>query len=219
MICPNCGADIPEGSTSCPTCGYEAGATQTYEGGTQYGETAAASAQYAGSDAQYSDANAQYANSNMQYTDPNAPYADPTQAAYGSPYGTAQPKKKTGMIIGIIAGVVVVAAVVVCLVLFVFGNKRDGKYVCDIYSAFGIDVYLDVNGEDVKMVMEYDTDGDGEITEDEQESQEGTIEFDGDTCTITIDGSSEECTYDKKEGTITISDEDYGMELVFTKED
>jgi hypothetical protein len=155
------------------------------------------------------------ADSAQQY-DGDAQYSDPYQAA--PVYTPAPAKKKTGLVVGIIAGVVVVAAVAVCLVLFVFGNKTDGKYVCDTFAAFGMDFYLDVKGEAVSMVMAYDTDGDGTISEEEMESEDGTIEFDGDVCTITIEGESVDCTYDKKEGTIVMSDDDFGVELTFTKE-
>jgi hypothetical protein len=192
--------DVPEGSVACPTCGYHFAGTSPEP-----------NAQPLGDAQQPADAvqpNAQYAN----------PY--PAQPTYATPY-PAQPEKKsnTGLIVGIIAGVVVVAAVVVCLILFVFGSKTDGRYSCDTFAAFGMDFYLDVDGEDVTMVIQYDYDGDGEISDDEKETEEGTIEFDGDVCTITIDDESLDCEYDKKEKTITVSDDDYGMELVFTKED
>jgi hypothetical protein len=152
----------------------------------------------------------------VQQFDGDAQYSDPYQAA--PVYAPAPEKKKTGPVIGIIAGVVVVAAVVVCLVLFVFGNKTDGKYVCDTFAAFGMDFYLNVDGEDVEWVMAYDTDGDGTISDEEKETEEGTIVFDGDICTITMEGESMDCAYDKKEGTITLSDDDFGVELTFTKE-
>lgn len=203
MICPTCGMDVPEGSLVCPTCGYHfVGATPEPTPEAQTEENT-------------------QENENAQLeTTPESP-----APAYGVPTDVIptdvvpEKKSKTGLIIGIVAGVIVLAAIVVCIILFVFGNKTDGKYVCDVYAAFGIDVYLDVDGSDVSMVMEYDMDGDGEITEDEQEIEDGTIEFDGDVCTITIDGDSQEATYDSKEKTITISDDDYGLELVFTKED
>jgi hypothetical protein len=199
--------DVPEGSVACPTCGYHFAGTSPEP-----------NAQPLGDAQQPADA----VQPNAQYTDPNAQYANPypAQPTYTTPY-PAQPEKKsnTGLIVGIIAGVVVVAAVVVCLILFVFGSKTDGRYSCDTFAAFGMDFYLDVDGEDVTMVIQYDYDGDGEISDDEKETEEGTIEFDGDVCTITIDDESLDCEYDKKEKTITVSDDDYGMELVFTKED
>ena len=183
MTCPNCGMEMPEGSVSCPTCGYQV---------------------------------AQQPQGDYYAQQPQAPVNN------AAPMAPAEPaKKKTGLLIGIIVGGIAVVAAVVCLILFVFNGKggTDGKYVCSSLSAFGMDIYLDVDGEDVEMVMSYDVNGDGELSDDEKESNSGTIEFDGDTCTITIEVESMDCAYDKKEGTITMSDEAMmGMELVFEKE-
>lgn len=172
MTCPNCGMEMPEGSVSCPSCGYQA--------------------------------------------EPAAPDFDAAPA-----YSAAPEKKSHGALIGIIIGVIVViAAIVAVLVIFVFGgNKTDGKYVCDTFSAFGMDFYLDVDGDKVDMVMSFDANGDGTISDDERETESGTIKFDGDVCTITMEGESLDCPYDKKEGTITMTGEEMmGMEIVFTKE-
>ncbi|GEM_PF-3273945 len=132
------------------------------------------------------------------------PAYDPAQAyAPAQTYAPAQ-KSKKGLIIGLIAGLVAIVAVVLVLVFFVFGKgKADGTYVCQDYAAFGMDVSLEIDGDE--FVLEMSAYG-------ESETIEGKCKVDGDTITLTYEGEDVECDYDKKEGTIDFE----GM--IFTKE-
>lgn len=138
-------------------------------------------------------------------------YAQPENAYAQPAYEAAQPaapKSKKGLIGGIIAGVVVLAAILVVLFVFVLGGgKLDGKYVCKDFAAFGMDMYIEIDGDKFTMVSAY---------EDEKESEEGTVKVDGDKISLTVDGETLDAKYDKKEKTITISES--GISLTFTKE-
>ncbi|MBQ9610324.1 MAG: zinc ribbon domain-containing protein [Lachnospiraceae bacterium] len=101
---------------------------------------------------------------------------------------------KTGLIIGIIVAAVAVIALVLCLVLGVFSGK-DGTYVCNDYAAFGMDVTLEVDGDNFTLTMN---------AFGETETESGTIKFKGDKVELTAEGETIEGDYSKKDKTITI---------------
>lgn len=123
----------------------------------------------------------------------------------GMPQGGMQPQyqaapapqgggKKTGLIIGIAVAAVAVVALVLCLVLGVFGGGHNGKYVCEDYAAYGMDVSLEVKGSKFTLTMS---------AFGETETTEGTIKFKGDKVELTAEGDTIEGTYDKGEKSIT----------------
>ena len=113
------------------------------------------------------------------------------QPQYQAPQGGG---KKTGLIIGIAVAAVAVVALVLCLVLGVFGGGHNGKYVCDDYAAYGMDVSLEVKGSKFTLTMS---------AFGETETTEGTIKFKGDKVELTAEGDTIEGTYDKGEKSIT----------------
>ena len=131
---------------------------------------------------------------------------NPMQGGAQPQYAPEPPKKsKTGLIIGIVVAAVAVIAIVLCLVLGVFSSKN-GKYVCDDYAAFGMDLSLTVDGD--KFTLEMSAFG-------ESDSTEGTIKFKGDKVEMTAEGDTIEGTYSKKDKSITISEE--GLSMTFKK--
>lgn len=225
MICPNCGVEVPDGSNQCTGCG--AFFNMQYQGtpnNMQYQGTPNYDGQYQGMQN-----NMQYQgmpNYDVQYQGaPN--YAGQYQgmpsydAQYqGAPnnmqYQSAPAKKKTGLLIGIISGVAAVALIIVLCVVFLGKGKLDGRYACSDMALFGIDLYIEIDGDKFKLISEYDADGDGVISgDDERDVDEGTVKLNGDIVTLTIEDSSMDCAYDAKEGTITMDD---GIKLVFKKE-
>ncbi len=144
MNCPNCGANLPDGTLSCPNCA--------------------------------------------------API--PSQAGFSNPMpvNTMPKKSNKGLIIGIACGaVVVIAAVILCIVLF--SGSQDGTYVNNDFEDYGIDCTLTVDGNKCELKMS----GYGEST-----SEKGTIKFNGKKVTITFDGEKSEGTYNKSKKTIEI---------------
>lgn len=131
-----------------------------------------------------------------------------------APAAAVEPKKKN-IVLPIVVALVAIAAIAAVLIIFVFGGgNKDGKYVCEMYAAFGIDVYLEVDGDEFDLVMTYDANGDGTIGDDEKEEQEGTIKFDGDKVIMTAEGEDVEGSYDKDKKSITISQDGMSMEFV-----
>lgn len=134
--------------------------------------------------------------------------AQPYDQMYSQPYAQsyeAAPAKKSkkALIIGLIAGVVAIAAVVLVLVMFVFGKGADGTYVCNEYALFGIEMELEIDGDEFVLSATYDG---------ETETVEGTCKVDGDEIILTSDGEDVTCEYDEKEGTINMEG------VTFTKE-
>ena len=124
------------------------------------------------------------------------------QPQYQAPQGGG---KKTGLIIGIAVAAVVVIALIVCFALGLFSSKN-GKYVCDDYASFGMDVTLEVKGSDFTLTMS---------AFGETESQKGTIKFKGSKVELTAEGETIEGKYSKKDKTITIEED--GMSMTFKK--
>lgn len=126
-----------------------------------------------------------------------APGGMPQGGAPMEPQYQAAPQgggKKTGLIIGIVVAAVAVIAIVLCLVLGVFGGGHNGKYVCEDYATYGMDVSIEVKGSKFTMTMS---------AFGETETESGTIKFKGDKVELTVDGDTVEGTYDKKEKSIT----------------
>lgn len=130
-------------------------------------------------------------------------------------YQPAPAKKKAGLIIGIISGIAAVAVIIVLCVVFLGKSKLDGRYVCKDMAWLGLDLYIEIDGDEFKLISEHDSDGDGVISDDERDVDEGTLEVNGDIVTLTIEDTSIDCAYDAKEGTITMDD---GIKMVFKKQ-
>lgn len=118
-------------------------------------------------------------------------------------------KKKTGLIIGICAGVVVIAAVVVLLLVFVF-NSKDGTYTAS-QNFYGQKVTLTIKVNGSKGTFTYKIG-------DEGETQKFKAKWKGDTLQMEVDGDVSEVKYDKKNKTLTIDGDDFlGEDIVLKK--
>lgn len=106
---------------------------------------------------------------------------------------TAPAKSKKGLIIGLAAGAVAIIALIVVLIVFVFAGGPDGTYECSDLKALGITCTLKVDGDEFTLKMS---------AYGETETQKGKIKFDGKKVTMTVDGESEEGTYNKSDETI-----------------
>lgn len=196
MICPNCGVEVPDGSYQCTGCGTFFHVQN--QGIPNY-------------DAQYQGIpNYDAQNQGMpNYDAQNQGMPNNVQ------YQPAPAKKKTGLIIGIISGVAAIAVIIVLCVVFLGKGKLDGRYMCKDMAWLGLDVYIEIDGDEFKLISEYDKNGDGVISDDERDVDEGTVKVNGDIVTLTIEDSSIDCAYDAKEGTITMDD---GIKMVFKKQ-
>ena len=234
MNCNVCGAEIPAGATNCPVCGAQVSGGQPDYGAQNYVDQAANQAVNQGQSA-YS-----MAGGNPQTTNPFGAMQNPQQNAdpfaaqqggydpYGgggmnqgnSPFPVAQPPKKsnTGLIIGIVAGVVVIAAVVICLVLGVFGGKggTDGTYKFKKMLYGGMEI-------DNSMLSEYGLDlgefsieikGDKATVVFYGESAEADVKIDGENITFTS-SNGQVLSGTIKSGEITISES--GGQIVLAK--
>lgn len=221
MNCNVCGGEIPAGATSCPICGAP---VPTVDAAPAGGFGAPADPQPADPFAGSQPAQA------PQYGgyDPMAPQT-PQPGAY-DPFGAAPvadgavpavkpPKSHTGLIIGIIVGVAVVAALVIMWVLGVFGGSggADGTYTLDSANAFGIQIEKDqlstygLDGDKFKLKI---NGGKAEISMAGREAN-CDVEISGDKVTFKNGSETLEGKYDKGAGKITISYS--GIELVFKK--
>ncbi|MDE7431186.1 MAG: hypothetical protein K2N34_04625 [Lachnospiraceae bacterium] len=84
---------------------------------------------------------------------PNCATPVPYPNAFSNPIPTdgMQKKPKKGLIIGISFGaVIMIAALITCILFFIIGQK-DGTYVCEDLSAYGVDVTLKVNGNKCEL--------------------------------------------------------------------
>jgi len=108
-------------------------------------------------------------------------------------------KSKLGLILGITAGVVAVAALLV-LWLGGFLHSKSGKYVWDDYQVFGMMVELSIDGSE----------GEIKITADgKEQTQKCSVEFYEDKVELTMNGKYLICNYDRKRQTITVPDDTY----------
>ena len=212
MTCNVCGGMIPDGASVCPVCGTPVApaagqfqdAVNTAQGAVNgYNGNAPAGNPYSAMDA-------------SQGYDPSQPMGmnDPFAVSpMNNPLQTPEKKSHTGLIIGIIAGVAVIAALVVCLILGVFSGKN-GKYylesmsyagttlTADSLKAFGVDistVYLEIN--DDKFTLALEGISEANVT--------GDCSFDGSTIKLTYQGQTLEGTLSGK--TITIEIQGSGM--------
>lgn len=233
MNCNVCGAEIPAGATNCPVCGAQVSGGQPDFGAQNYGSQAVNQGQNA-----YSMAGGNTQTTNpfgaMQAPQQNAdPFAaqqgggyDPYNGGYdmggNSPFpapAPAAPKKSnTGLIIGIVAGVIVVAAVVICLVLGVFGGKggTDGTYKFKKMIYGGMEI-------DNSMLSQYGLDlgefsieikGDKATVVFYGESAEADVKVDGENITFTS-SNGQVLNGTIKGGEITISES--GGQIVLSK--
>ncbi len=160
---------------------------------------------------------------------------DPAGPSY-EPYGGAatelkMPEKKsnTGLIIGIVAAVVVVGALVAMYFLGVFdglfGGGKDGKYYLDSMSAYGMSLdadslssfgfdsttmYIEISGDTATIHVEGLTDS--------TDTGSANVSFSGSTVTFSDPSGSGESftgTYDSSAKTITI--EQSGASMTFKK--
>jgi hypothetical protein len=240
MNCNVCGAEIPAGATNCPVCGAQVSGGQPGFGGQpDFG------AQNYGSQAVNQGQNAySMAGGNTQTTNPfgamQAPQqnADPFAAQQGGGYdpynggynmggnspfpapAPAAPKKSnTGLLIGIIAGVVVVAtAVILCFVFGVFGGKggNDGTYKFEkmIYGGMEIDnSMLSSYGLDLGE-FSIEIKGDKATVVFYGESAEADVKIDGENITFTS-SNGKVLSGTIKGGEITISES--GGQIVLSK--
>jgi hypothetical protein len=128
MICPNCGYENENGARFCKRCGVPQGMPQSPPPQPAYTQPA------------------QSTFAQPSYGPPDNAYAQPPYTpAPGAGTGTA-PKKKSraGLIIGICAGVLVIAGVVLALLfLFPFGPSAQGHWVAE---SEGMVLILDRDG-------------------------------------------------------------------------
>ncbi len=141
------------------------------------------------------------------------PYADlqPSKDAEGSGNRTDDVKKGTGkgLIIGIISGVLVIAALAVCFFLGLFHSKN-GNYHWDDYARYGTTVQLKVDGDSGELTVNYSG---------KTETQKVELLFDGSEVTFSANGKYIQGTYDRKAQTISVEDESLmGFSIVLKKE-
>ena len=223
MNCNVCGAEIPAGAAMCPVCGAPAPAADPAQGGFQMnGGNAAPSNPFGADPANQAAMGAQnyggFAPTPNPY-DPNQGAYDPFAQPAPVPAPAAPKKSKTGLIIGIVAGVVVIGALVACWLLGVFGggSGADGTYKFDSANAYGMtmdaetmktfgvdvsDFYIKINGDKATInLMGYGGDCEVKINGSDITFIEGSREIKG--------------TYDSSANTITI--EQSGTTMIFKK--
>ena len=220
MKCNVCGGEIPAGAAMCPICGAPApmgdAAPQTPQapmGGYPMQDGNAAPVNPFGADP------AQQPAQNFGGYDPNQPMTDPYAQNMGVPAPVAPKKSNTGLIIGIIVGVAVIAALVIMWVLGVFGGGggKDGTYKLYSAKAYGINVdhdSLETFGLDSSKYS-IKVSGSKATLDMAGNSASCDINFSGDTVTLSGDGQSLSGTYNSSDGTITLSVS--GIEMTFKK--
>ncbi len=214
MNCNVCGAEIPAGAATCPVCGAPAPAADAAQGG--YPTNGAAQANPFGADPA-----GQAAPSYGGY-DPNQgagaydPYAQAGAPAVAAP--VAPKKSHTGLIIGIIAGVAVIGALVVMWVLGVFGGGgQDGTYKLNSAKMYGIEItedQLSTYGLDTSK-FKVKISGSTATLDMAGQTTSCDVKFSGNTVSFSGGGETIDGTYDSSAGTITISYS--GIEMVFKK--
>ena len=108
-------------------------------------------------------------------------------------------KSKLGLILGISAGGLAAAAVLV-LWLGGFLHSKSGKYVWDDYQVFGMMVELSIDGSEGEIKISADG---------KEQTQKCSVEFYEDKVELTMNGKYLICNYDRKRQTITVPDDTY----------
>ena len=178
-ICTSCGASMNDNQVFCPNCGAQvtgggAPAPQPQQQYTQPQQQFAQQPQPQYQQPQmqqnYDQPQAYGQQQGNYYDQPQQPqqYGQPQQfgqpaPAFAGGYAAPAPKKKTGLIIGIIAAVVVVAAVVVFILLRKNGTL-DGNYKKPID-----DFYSGISSGDYKKTLDAMYIGDESYTEEDYE--------------------------------------------------
>ena len=140
------------------------------------------------------------------YQQPDDMYQQPYQIQM-----TPAPKKGVSAAI-IIGAVVAIAAIVVVLVLFVFGGKVDGTYVWDDWAMMGIKMELEIDEDEFTLTSYVSYDG---VNFEVEEVVEGDVKVKGKEVTLTYEGEDDVLEFDKKEETLTM--EESGMTIIFEK--
>ena len=122
------------------------------------------------------------------------------------------PKKGVPAAAIIIGAVVAIAAIVVVLVLFVFGGKVDGTYVWDDWAMMGIKMELEIDEDEFTLTSYVSYDG---VNFEVEEVVEGDVKVKGKEVTLTYEGEDDVLEFDKKEETLTM--EESGMTIIFEK--
>ncbi len=165
-----------------------------------------------------------------QQTSPYAPQGQPQQdtSAYGAPgYNpylvqyTSAPKKTgaippavkkkshKGMIIVIVAAVLLIGAGITFWQLGFFHSK-DGIYVWDDYSVFGLYAEIEIDGDEAKITMNSNpASKTGDTAYTDTRTIDVDVEFDGDSVTFSKDDMYMVCEYDRKNGKIIAKDDNY----------
>ncbi len=132
MNCTNCGYQNPEGSRFCRQCGTPIQAQS--DSAPQSVPPSSPPQQPEPTPQAQPQSQAQYQPQPQAYPPHQQPFAQ--QQPYGMPpYQEAPQKKKTGLIIGLVAGgVVLVAAAVVLAMLFLGGTPVTGQWYCEEFG-------------------------------------------------------------------------------------
>lgn len=212
MICPVCGNNLPDGSTSCPVCGavlQEAPQPQQ------------------GFDSQPQQNFAQSGFDAQPQQNFSQPGFDPDQGAnpnpgYGVPAATgAVPGSNKKVVIGVVIAAVLLL-VVGCVLFFTLGRgkkDRDGHYTSSYMGM--VDLYIDLNGDKAKFGMKVAEEYAEFADDDTNQEFDCKATWSGNTLKLTVEGDTLECNYDPSNKTITIPEDsalEMGVELVFTKE-
>ena len=199
MICPNCGFENEIGTRFCRQCGKpQSEASQPYAPS----QPAYSQPPYAPPQSAYSQP--PYAPPQPAYNQP--PYAPPQPAYNQPPYAPPgvqpeAPKKKgkTGLIIGICAGVLVIAVVLALVFLLPSGPKLEGDWVSE---DDGIVLSLDKDGELTMYSLAGTADADYEY---EKSDAAGSFKADGVDYEFTLDKDRLKLTNTDTDETIKLS--------------
>ncbi len=223
MNCNVCGAEIPAGAATCPVCGAPAPAAGPaptpgpVPGYPTDGANAAATNPFAqGAPAQPAMGPQNYGGYDPNPAGPTGydPYAQTSTALAPAPK-----KSNKGLIIGIIAGVAVIAALVVCWALGVFGggSGANGTYKFESAQAMGMNLDADSMKSFGMDVSDFKIEISGSKATINLMGQGGDCECKIEGSTIKFIENGREITgkYDEGKGTITI--EQSGVTMVFKK--
>ena len=214
MYCNKCGAENNEQARFCTSCGSPLGSGAVEQAGTYYAapQQQAAPQQYA--------APQQQAPAQAPYPYPYAPQAAP----YGQPVQPPAKKKKTGLVVGIVA-ILLVAIIAVVLIVFVLPPSGDGIVgrwvVTDTDTSdfpVGIIMNFKKNGE-LKVELTKDAPDDVKAQMDLLDMVNITYETKDDMLVMTLEmgglTQTNEVKFEVKDNTLTFFDN--GEETVFKR--